>query len=74
MKMKKEIKSYNNQRTTSVKEICDLLAQIIQNELPEAESKIWHAHLVWFLNNYPTFGYNKQKNVIRWNRCQAINK
>lgn len=29
--------------------------------LTEAESKIWHAHPVWFLDGNPIVGYSKQK-------------
>lgn len=63
--MNKEIKSYNDQQTETAKEICDLLAKTIDNELTEAESKIWHAHPVWFLDNNPTVGYSLQKKGIR---------
>lgn len=47
------------------KEICELLAATIAKELPDAESKIWHAHPVWFLNNNPIVGYSNQKKGIR---------
>lgn len=63
--MTTKIKAYNDQQTETDKEICDLLAQTINNELTEAESKIWHAHQVWFLNDNPTVGYSKQKKGIR---------
>ncbi len=63
--MNKEIKSYNDQQTAIDKKICDLLAQTIDNELTEAENKIWHAHPVWFLDDNPTVGYSKQKKGIR---------
>lgn len=63
--MNEEIKSYNDQQTATDKEICDLLATTIGSELTEAESKIWHNHPVWFLDNNPTVGYSKQKNGIR---------
>jgi hypothetical protein len=33
--------------------------------LREAESKIWHAHPVWFLDGNPIAGYSKQKPGIR---------
>jgi len=33
--------------------------------LPAAESRIWHAHPVWFLDGNPTVGYSKQKPGIR---------
>lgn len=42
-----------------------MLAQAIDNELTEAESSIWHAHPVWFLDGNPTVGYSKQKKGIR---------
>ncbi len=63
--MKQEIKSYNDQQTKTYKEVCDLLAQTIDNELTEAETKIWHAHPVWFLEGNPIVGYSKQKKGIR---------
>ncbi len=59
--MNKEIKSYNDKQEPDDKKICDLLSQTIENELPEAESKIWHAHSVWFLDGNPVVGYSKQK-------------
>ena len=59
--MNAEIQAYNNKQIIEDKEICDLLATTIDSELTEAESKIWHAHPVWFLNNNPIVGYSKQK-------------
>lgn len=60
-----EIQSYNNKQTASDVNVCDLLANTIDTELTEAESKIWHAHPVWFLNGNPIVGYSKQKKGIR---------
>ena len=59
--MNKDIKSYNNLQKADDKAIWNLLAQTIDNELTEAESKIWHAHPVWFLDGNPIVGYSKQK-------------
>jgi hypothetical protein len=59
--MNEEIKKYNDKQTSDDNEICNLLAQTIDNELIEAESKIWHAHPVWFLDGNPIVGYSKQK-------------
>lgn len=59
--MNKEIKSYNDKQTPDDKAICDLLAQNIDSVLKEAESKIWHAHPVWFLDGNPVAGYSRQK-------------
>lgn len=63
--MNKEISTYNNQQTATDKKICDLLAENIDNKLTNAESKIWHAHPVWFLEENPIVGYSKQKKGIR---------
>ena len=63
--MNPEIKAYNEQQTEVEKEICFVLAQEIDKNLPEAKSKIWHAHPVWFINGNPIVGYSKLKNCIR---------
>jgi uncharacterized protein YdhG (YjbR/CyaY superfamily) len=63
--MNPEIRAYNNLQTRIDKEICDLLAVTINSELPEAESKVWHAHPVWFIEGNPIAGYSKQKKGIR---------
>ena len=59
------IKSYNESQAAVDNEICDLLATIIDSVLTEAESKIWHAHPVWFLEGNPIVGYSKQKKGMR---------
>ena len=59
--MNSEIQAYNDRQTITDKAICDLLATTIDAELTEAESKIWHAHPVWFLDGNPIVGYSKQK-------------
>jgi hypothetical protein len=63
--MLKDIRVYNNKQTKADKEICNMLAQEISNNLPEAENKIWHAHPVWFLDGNPVAGYSKLKNCVR---------
>ncbi len=63
--MHSEIITYNNKQPSDDSAICNLLAQTIDNELTEAESKIWHAHPVWFLDGNPIVGYSKQKAGIR---------
>lgn len=59
--MNKDIKAYNKSQTSADKKICDLLATTIDENLSEAENKIWHAHPVWFLDGNPIVGYSKQK-------------
>lgn len=63
--MNKDILHYNNSQLNEYREICQLLAEIISRSLPEAESKIWHAHPVWFLDGNPVAGYSKLKNSVR---------
>ncbi len=63
--MNKEIAVYNTAQSENDQRICELLADIIDKELSEAESKIWHAHPVWFLEENPIVGYSKQKAGIR---------
>ena len=45
--------------------ICDALRASINLGLPDAESKIWHGHPVWFLNGNPIVGYSKLKDCVR---------
>ncbi|HMS19746.1 DUF1801 domain-containing protein [uncultured Sphingorhabdus sp.] len=45
--------------------ICAKLRSCIDAALPEAESKIWHAHPVWFLDGNPVVGYSRLKDCIR---------
>ena len=63
--MNKEVKAYNSKQTTEDKKICNILAEEIDRSLPKAESKIWHAHPVWFLDGNPIVGYSKQKAGMR---------
>lgn len=60
-----ETRKYNEQQDPGHRAVCDLLAEEIDRNLPEAENKIWHAHPVWFLDGNPTVGYSKQKPGIR---------
>ncbi len=63
--MNLEIEAYNKKLLQEDKDLCDLLALTIDKELSDAESKIWHAHPVWFLDGNPVVGYSKQKPGIR---------
>jgi hypothetical protein len=63
--MNADIKAFNNQLESSDREICELLSAEIDTRLPEAQSKIWHRHPVWFLEDNPTVGYSKLKAGIR---------
>lgn len=63
--MNQDIQAYNNSQSAEDKLICDILAEQINLQLPEAENKIWHAHPVWFLEENPIVGYSNQKKGIR---------
>lgn len=56
---------YNKSLAPLDREICGLLAETIDQILPEAENKIWHAHPVWFLEGNPVVGYSKLKSCVR---------
>lgn len=63
--MIEDISTYNNSKEPHDKAICDLLRKEISDALPDAESKIWHAHPVWFLDGNPIVGYHKLKDSVR---------
>lgn len=63
--MHAEIIKYNENLEGDHQALCNLLAGELDRGLPKAESKIWHAHPVWFLAGNPTVGYSRQKPGIR---------
>lgn len=63
--MTSRIREFNDSQSATERQICNRLSEIIDRELPEADSKIWHAHPVWFLHGNPVVGYSKLKDCIR---------
>lgn len=59
--MQTEIKDYNNNQELGNQAICQLLAEQIDECLPQAENKLWHGHPVWFLDGNPVVGYAVRK-------------
>jgi hypothetical protein len=59
------ITAYHAVQAPEDRDICEALRAIIDAALPEAESKIWHAHPVWFLAGNPVVGYSKLKGGVR---------
>lgn len=59
------IQAFNDAQSGEDQQICEILRRVIDRNLPEAESKIWHAQPVWFLDGNPIVGYSKLKNCIR---------
>ena len=65
-KITAEIAAFNQEQATDAeRKVCDLLATLICQQLPEAEARIWHRHPVWFLDGNPTVGYSKLKAGVR---------
>lgn len=63
--MNKDIAAYNQKQEASSEAICTHLSELIDEELPNFESKIWHASPVWFDEGNPLVGYSKLKNGVR---------
>ena len=59
------IADYHDALASTDRDICEALRREIEAGLPEAESKIWHRHPVWFLTGNPIVGYSRQKAGIR---------
>jgi hypothetical protein len=60
-----EILKYNEKLEPGDKDIGHVLAGEIDRGLKGAESRIWHAHPVWFLDGNPIVGYSRQKRGMR---------
>lgn len=59
------IDAYHAAQAEPDRAICNMLRAIIDQHLPDAESKIWHAHPVWFLAGNPIVGYSRLKSSVR---------
>lgn len=60
-----DIAAYHEALEPGDRELAELLASVIDAELPEAASKVWHAHPVWFLDGNPIVGYDRMKADLR---------
>lgn len=59
------IEAYHDAQAGDDRDICSRLRLEIDAALPDAESRIWHAHPVWFLDGNPIVGYSKLKDGVR---------
>ena len=59
------IQAFNDAQADAERAICNALRREIDARLPDADSKIWHGHPVWFLDGNPIVGYGKLKDCIR---------
>jgi hypothetical protein len=63
--MHPDIAIYHESLSPVEREVCERLASEISKRLPDAESKVWHRHPVWFLEGNPIVGYSKLKAGVR---------
>lgn len=63
--MHPDIEAFNQGQDEGDREICRVLASLIDHHLKEAEGRIWHRHPVWFLDGNPIVGYSRQKVGVR---------
>ena len=59
------IADYHSRLSPEDQAICARLRGEIDAALPDAESKVWHAHPVWFLDGNPVVGYSRLKDAVR---------
>ncbi len=53
----KDIHTYNLTQSSDNKDICEHLAQAIDDNLADATNKLWHGGPVWFIDENPVVGY-----------------
>lgn len=63
--MQPDIERFNAALAPADRAVCDALAAAIDRSLPDAESRIWHRHPVWFLDGNPVVGYSRLKDAVR---------
>ena len=63
--MNRDIQEYIGRLSATDQEIGTILIREINRNLPAAESKIWHAHPVWFMDDNPIVGFSRLKDALR---------
>ena len=63
--MGSDIATYHQGLSADDRVICEALQARFNAQLPEAESKVWHGHPVWFLEGNPVVGYHRLKPGLR---------
>ena len=59
------ITAYHAAQHASDRAVMNRLRKIIDDSLPDAHAKIWHAHPVWFDGDNPLVGYSRLKDGVR---------
>lgn len=65
MSIAADIAAYIAEQPEPARGICQRLAERISAGLPKAESKVWHAHPVWFLDGNPVAGFATRKHNVQ---------
>jgi hypothetical protein len=63
------VSEYNEQLDPEVRILSKQLTELFDKKVPQAESKVWHGHPVWFIEGNPVFGYSLKKaglEVLFW--------
>lgn len=63
--MDKTIAIYNQSFSQKEFDLTNAIAAFIDEMIPNAQSKIWHSHPVWFIDENPIVGYSKLKSGWR---------
>ena len=63
--MNPDILSYFESLSEADRQTCEALMEAIEQNLPQATSKLWHGSPVWFINGNPIVGYSKLKNHVQ---------
>ena len=63
--MHSDTQRYHDGLSATDAAIAEQLASLIEQHLPEAHNKVWHAHPVWFLDGNPIVGYSRLKDGMR---------
>src|SRR5262249_47982451 len=63
--MHPDVAAYHEAQSPDDRTLCERLHQEIDRALPDASSKDWHGHPVWFLDGNPIVGYGRVKTSVR---------
>jgi hypothetical protein len=65
MTISEDIRAYIDTQPEPARSVENVLATRIDAGLPEAESKVWHGHPVWFLAGNPVAGFATRKHNVQ---------
>jgi len=63
--MNPEITRYLAALSENDRQICQRLMAAIEQNLPQANGKVWHGNPVWFIDDNPVVGYSKLKKHVQ---------